>query len=77
MFKTQIISSESFKKRSEKILGVFTKTKQELYKLTEDQSLYKESLEYELKKLSEEKLQTELAIKENQNIIKKIEEFLS
>lgn len=77
MFKTNLPTSESFKKRSEKILGVFTKTKEELFELTQDQAEYRDNLEIQLQKLSLEKLNTEQAIQENKNIIKKIEAFLS
>jgi hypothetical protein len=77
MIKFTNTSSESFRKKSEKILGVFTKTKQDLYDLTIEQSAYQQLLEDNLKQIEAEKKEVELSIKTNKGIIQKIEALLS
>lgn len=77
MIKFTNTSSESFRKKSDKILGVFTKTKQELYDLTLEQAAYQQVLEDNMEQLAAERFAVEVSIKENKNIIEKIEAFLS
>lgn len=71
------LNSQSFEKRAEKILDVFTSTRNQLFDLIADQVLYKNGVEAQLKSLEEEKIATEKAIQDNQKIISKIEEFLN
>ena len=73
---TKTQSAESFKKKSNDILGVFTKTKQQLADLVNEQVGYLTSVKDQIKSLEAEKDTVEADIKENQAVITKISDFL-
>lgn len=69
-------NTESLKKKSEKILGIFTKTKEDLITLIQETREYKASIEQKRYELEKEEIAATSAIAENESIVKKIEDFL-
>ena len=75
-FINRTASSQAFTKKSEQILGVFTKTKNELINLNSEQQVYINKIDEDLAALKAEREAVDICVKENSNIVKKIEEFL-
>lgn len=75
-FIKKAISSDSFKKESEEILGVFTSTVKKLGSLVEKQNTYLEDVKAQQEALRKEQESVEKNIQENKNVIDKITDFL-
>lgn len=70
-------SAASFKKKADEILGVFTKTKQDLVDLNVEKTAYLQEIDNQLSELDSEKKQVTNALSQSENIIKKIDALLS
>lgn len=75
-FLKSTVSAETFSKKGEQILGVFTKTKNDLVALNNEQLEYTSTLEAEIDRLQTERSAVKQSVQENASIVKKIEDFL-
>lgn len=69
-------NADSLLRRKSEILGVFTKTKEDLVKLNEDQEIYVSDLERKKLEIQNEQNIVSNSIAENSKIINKIADFL-
>lgn len=69
-------SCSSLLERRTNILSVFTRTRDQLIELLEEQNAYSQHLDEQIKDLSVEKVCTDVDIKESQSILAKINNFL-
>lgn len=69
-------TAESFRKKSNKILGIFTKTREDLVALNQEQESYRESVVKKIEELEAEKKAVSANIRENSSIINKIDDLL-
>lgn len=75
MFKSA--GTDYFKKRSEKILGVFTKTQDELKKLNEEQKDYANQLQSQIDNLHLEQAAIHSSISQADSVISKMQALIS
>lgn len=74
--KKKTTTCSSLLDRRTNILSVFTRTRDELIALLEDQHEYSKNLEDQIQVLNVEKTCTDIDIKESQSILTKINNFL-
>lgn len=70
-------TADSLQKKGDKILGVFTKTREELIILQEQQQNYSKAVDQKISELTAEKEKNEKSIDRTSTVLKKIDEFLS